>query len=128
MALSKVFIHLVFQGSSEYEYHSVEDSHNSVVTEANQSSPTLPPGPSPTQENTTTSDKDQLSREQVGKVTTKHRVNSEGSTHTRMCTTQQSPHDQGATPGQKEAANCLTAASSSVGECDILNSWEVYKY
>ena len=31
MALSKVFIHLVFQGSSEDECQSMEASHNSVV-------------------------------------------------------------------------------------------------
>ena len=85
MVLSKVFIHLVFQGSSEDECQSVEASHNRVIA-ASQASPypTLSPpvattvataGPSaPTslgKSPTLDDNKSQLSREQCGGETAK---------------------------------------------------------
>ena len=67
MVLSKVFIHLVFQGSSEEECHSVEDSHNRVSDQSNLSGPTDPA--SPTQRSLGLGNQDQLSREHTEKET-----------------------------------------------------------
>lgn len=48
MVLSKVFIHLVFQGSSEDECQSMEASHNSVVVvDASSSQPGNPTNANP---------------------------------------------------------------------------------
>ena len=48
MVLSKVFIHLVFQGSSEDECQSMEASHNSVVVvKASSSHPSNPSNANP---------------------------------------------------------------------------------
>ena len=87
MALSKVFIHLVFQGSSEDECLSVEGSHNRVVNMANQ-----PPSPAPTQGSPALGNRDQLSRERGGKETAIHEGDNEGVDCTNVMLNRLYPH------------------------------------
>ena len=76
MVLSKVFIHLVFQGSSEEGCHSVEDSHNRVANQANLTSTS--DQTSPTQRSLGLGNQDQLSREKREKETVRETESQKG--------------------------------------------------